>query len=765
MMPVPGQGYNGMSRFLFSDTNADGTTSLYSTDGTAAGTNEVNLPGFQSIGGEFGSTPDFTAFDNKLFFIANGDYGDAYRPLIYSTDGTATGSSGAVLSSSGGYEQPLELLVLNGKLLATGEPNGLSASSDGVTFTELEDSVGTDNLAVSNGVGFFGGTENAQGENPGGLWRTDGTAAGTVNITPPGVTLHPVNFTPVANGVTLFFNQLSSGYGQLWATSGTAASTHQVVNTPIPDTIIVGPGSASTGTRSVFSAIDAAGNISAWATDGTAAGTEEIRVNGPADAAVRTPYGFTSFGNKVVFDSGYGLVVTDGTKAGTVTISDLESVSFRIAGGKIFFIQPPGMNGSPLFVSDGTVAGTTQVSVSGLQSSESALDVDGNQVVFSGLDTSGKEALFTSDGTTAGSGEVNLPANVSISSSATIYAAGLPSAAPGIVTLPGGAQSYSAAAGVTVQAGSGDDTITASAGLVTVLGSSGQLVFFGGTGASSVSGSAGSATIFGGTGGGQFSGGAAGHNILVSQGAAGGNTTLTGAAAGDELFGSAAGNDVLVLGAGRELALGGGGNTTVEGGTGSSVIFTEGGPTTVFGGSAGADTVVGGTGALTVTAEKGDAIFGGTGALAVTGSTSGADSIIGGAGALSVVGHGGNMLVAGSTSTSNIYTGNGASLIFAESGAVGVTGGSGPMQVVLGSGSGTFIEGNGSALYDFVNGSGGGSYVITNFRPGTDTIDLYGYTPAQQAISIGPASTVLSLSDGSKIQLLGVTNPGHSIIG
>ena len=79
--------------------------------------------------------------------------------------------------------------------------------------------------------------------------------------------------------------------------------------------------------------------------------------------------------------------------------------------------------------------------------------------------------------------------------------------------------------------------------------------------------------------------------------------------------------------------------------------------------------------------------------------------------------------------------------------------------------SGTFIEGSGSALYDFVNGTGGGSYVITNFRPGTDASDLYGYTPGQQAISIGPASTVLSLSDGSKTQLLGVTDLGHSIIG
>lgn len=332
------------------------------------------------------------------------------------------------------------------------------------------------------------------------------------------------------------------------------------------------------------------------------------------------------------------------------------------------------------------------------------------------------------------------------------------------VTLGDGPQTYAAAAGAAVQAGSGNDTITATAGQVTVTGSSGGLTFVGGSSPSQVIGGAGSATISGGTGGGSYAGGAAGNNVLVSQGASGSNTTLTGGGYGDALFGSASGNDVIVAAHGRESILGGGGNTTIVGGaTASSVIFTGTGTTVLFGGIAGGDIVVGGTGDLTVTAQKGDAIFGNGGALTVSGSTSGADSIIGGAGPLTVSGRGGNMLVVAGTTNSNIQTGDGASLIFGGSGNTALTGGAGSMEVLLGTGNLVIQEGTGPTAYDVVKGSAGGTAVLNGFRPGSDKINLYGYQQAEAQVTKGSGFTLLSLSDGTKIQIVGVGDLGNSI--
>ena len=333
----------------------------------------------------------------------------------------------------------------------------------------------------------------------------------------------------------------------------------------------------------------------------------------------------------------------------------------------------------------------------------------------------------------------------------------------GVVTLPPGSQFYQAAAGTTVVTGGGSDTVSATAGQVTVLGTAGALTFVGGTGASSVTGGTGSATIFGGAGGGGYGGGAGGPNILVSQGAAGANTTLVGGASGDRIFGSAAGNDLLVAAVGRESILGGGGSTTIDGGASAAgVIFAGSGPTTVDGGAAGGDTIVGGSGAMDVVA-NGDAVFGTSGALNVTGSTSRSDSIVGGAGALNVTGRGGNMLVVAATSTSSIATGSGASLIVASAGATSVTGGAGSLEMLLGAGTATVTEGAGAAVFDVVKGAAGGTDVINGYKTGTDRIALFGYAPGDLQVTSSNGSSLISLTDGTRIQIVGVTDLGGSI--
>ncbi|TLU72445.1 family 16 glycosylhydrolase [Lichenicoccus roseus] len=333
----------------------------------------------------------------------------------------------------------------------------------------------------------------------------------------------------------------------------------------------------------------------------------------------------------------------------------------------------------------------------------------------------------------------------------------------GVVTLGGASQSYAAPAGATVQAGSGADTVEAAAGDVTVLGGAGNITFINGSGASDVTAGTGAATLFGGAGGGRYAGGSGGHNVLVAQGAGGSNTTLAGAVGGDVLFGSNTGNNVMVAGAGSETLVGGTGATTMLGGAGSTVMFTGNGSSSVVGGSAGGDTIIGAAGALQVTAQHGDAVFGGTGALSLTGSTDGADSVIGGSGALSVTGRGANMLVAASSTRSDIATGNGASLIFANAGATTVSGGGGSLQVLLGAGTATIDEGSGAATFQVVDGQAGGTDVLHGFRPGPDSVNLYGYNASQVSVSVANGSTLIALADGTRIQLVGVTDPGAGL--
>lgn len=765
-----------MGRFIFSNQNTDGTTSLYSTDGTASGTVDLEVSRFDFTL-DPGLGPVFVDLGGKAIFLGDNGVSPTAHAELFSTDGTVAGT----VAITAGPAVPQGLWTLGSQVLTSGPDQagapGLWVTSDATRFTEIKAGVGTSDVVVSKAQGYFAAVD--AGGNNAGLWRTDGTAAGTSAILPAGPSLDPQAIVGLGNGRAVFANQAADGTNSLWVTDGTAAGTRPVVNAALGADIGPSFAGALANGKAVFTANDASGMISVWATDGTAAGTTEILVNGPDNVAVRTPGGYVPWNNKLLFSSGYNLLVTDGTKAGTVVLSTTSAPNTYLGIGKtVFFTQidpdgVPGADGSApfaLYVSNGTAAGTHALRVPGLGSlGQSQLTQVDGKVVFSALDASGAEALYSTDGTVAGTHELALPAGITLDPNNPPSVAALPGATSsgGVVTLGGGTQVYNAASGTVVQAGSGQDTVVAASGHVTVTGGAGHLSFIGGTGPSSVSGGAGSTSLFSGSGGGHFTGGSAGHNILVSQGAAGANTTLTGAAAGDLLFGSAQGNDVLVAGAGRESIIAGAGHETITGGaTAGSVIFTGAGTDSVTGGAAGGDTVVGGSGRLFVTARNGDAVFGGAGGLTVQGSAAGsADSIVGGAGSMSVTGHGGNMLVVGGAGMSSVDTGNGASLIFGGSGRMNLTTGTGSTQVVLGAGGGTVTQGSGVSLYDVINASpAGGSTVIEGFRPATDRIDLFGYKQADVGISTGGGQTTIQLSDGKQIYLVGVSDLGKSLV-
>ena len=157
------------------------------------------------------------------------------------------------------------------------------------------------------------------------LWRTDGTAAGTVQVKdlePGSASSNPRSFTRL--GEYLYFHAYAGSW--LWRTDGTTAGT---VDVPRPGG---GQWFSTSGTLGSFASAVVLqdrmifrGNGELWQSDGTSNGTGLLFDINPAGAS--NPTQFTVMGNEVFFvaDDGTGreLWKTDGTAAGTVLVRDI----------------------------------------------------------------------------------------------------------------------------------------------------------------------------------------------------------------------------------------------------------------------------------------------------------------------------------------------------------------------------------------------------------------------------------------------------------
>jgi ELWxxDGT repeat protein len=269
--------FNG--EVLFVGCNAAGIDSIWVTDGTAAGTHE--LTGISGASAE----RDFTVFKDEVLFNA---VNAAYQPGLWVTNGTAAG---------------------------TQEVTGITGANAGGLFYN----VGNPDFTVFNGETLFVGTNAAGGW---GLWVTDGTAAGTHEVTgisgaftsgifsqPPerggGLESSDPDFT-VFNGEVLFCGFNSSEKYGLWVTNGTAAGTHEVtgISGAFTGEFGLSPSSFTVFNGEVlFVGRNTVGINSLWVTDGTAAGTHELTgIKGAySGSGGLSPDYFVAIGNKVLF--------------------------------------------------------------------------------------------------------------------------------------------------------------------------------------------------------------------------------------------------------------------------------------------------------------------------------------------------------------------------------------------------------------------------------------------------------------------------------
>jgi ELWxxDGT repeat protein len=216
----PEQLLNDNGVLLFSADDGEHGRELWRSDGTVAGTllvRDVNLTTSNYF------PPDhLTLIGDTVYFTEEDTW---HGTELWKTDGTYAGTT-LVADLTPGVDStsfPGTFAVLNGTLYftaLTGPPtaqtSGLWKSDGTAAGTVLVTSPGAENLIAGNGFLYF--TRDAE------LWRSDGTAAGTVRVT----TVDP-NPTALSNvGGSLFFttdNPSRTGDSELWRSDGTAGGT------------------------------------------------------------------------------------------------------------------------------------------------------------------------------------------------------------------------------------------------------------------------------------------------------------------------------------------------------------------------------------------------------------------------------------------------------------------------------------------------------------------------------------------------------------
>ncbi|WP_026734432.1 ELWxxDGT repeat protein [Fischerella sp. PCC 9605] len=298
------------NQLFFTATDSSNIKKLWVYDGTTVNLVDIN-PGFATTG-----TPTFTtAFNNRLFFTAQNN------SQLWSTDATIA-STQVISAGEATNSTPRSLTVVGNTLYFTAN-NGTSGQEiwqyqSGSTANLLKDitpgnnSYAPDRLtAVGNTLYFVTDSDNDFNLE---LWKSDGTAAGTVGIgtdgQAPNLGFGPIYLTAVGN--TLYF----------------------VANDPVQ-------------------------GLELWKTDGTDVGTVVVKdiSSGNADSL---PTGLVNFKGTLTFAASDGtsreVWFSDGTEPNTRKVSNLypgENANpdwLTVVGTKLFFTATDGANGTELYV-------------------------------------------------------------------------------------------------------------------------------------------------------------------------------------------------------------------------------------------------------------------------------------------------------------------------------------------------------------------------------------------------------------------------------
>jgi hypothetical protein len=387
---------------LFDGTDANGYPNLWVTNGTTGGTTELSVMGayFNGVHPDLGPI-DLTAFGSEVLFDGTDANGNGN---LWGTNGTGAGTSElsvAGVGSAGGhpYLAPKYFTVFAGEAL-------------------------------------FEGTDANNNTN---LWETNGTGSGTSELSVVGAyfngghpDLSPTDLTTFSSGV-LFDGADANGIANLWVTNGTGSGTSEL---SVAGTASLGghPELAPTdltafGNGALFDGFDANLDFNLWITNGTGAGTSELAVFGAYSNGAHpdlSPAGLTVLGSEVLF-SGQdtydyrNLFVTNGTGGSELAVlagaylpgghPDLDPLDLTVFGSEVLFNGIDTSGDRNLWMTNGTAAGTSELSVVGAYVNGLAptnFAVFGNEVLFNGRDASNLEGLWVTNGTSSGTREISV---------------------------------------------------------------------------------------------------------------------------------------------------------------------------------------------------------------------------------------------------------------------------------------------------------------------------------------------------------------------
>lgn len=443
---------------IFTGSTATTGSEVYKTDGTPAGTVLVK----DIFAGATSSSPSEGAILNGFCYFTATTAAEGRE--LWRTDGTTggttlvkdivagAGSSNAKdkynLFSNGSY------LLFAAKTATLGVELWISDGTSGGT-TMLKDinsgNSGADSsnpadFYVFNNLVLFIATDAPTGEE---VWKTDGTPGGTTilkDINPgsgsstsvelfPGFSFPIFLFFHTFNNHVFFGATDGTSTGEVWSTDGTTANTTLlkdiIPGTGIPFILLVDavnyPGIF------IFPISDGTSRSELWQSDGTPGGTVLFKSFTPITAG--PPLIFVPFaadlntqtftqpffqGNKFFFTGGTStegneLWISDGTLAGTSMVKDIyagtgdginisNGISYLYTTGALFFKGTTAAQGDELWKSDGTSAGTAIVQDiypgTGNAAPELTLVTNFNKIIFSATDGSSSQTdLFVVDGT------------------------------------------------------------------------------------------------------------------------------------------------------------------------------------------------------------------------------------------------------------------------------------------------------------------------------------------------------------------------------
>ena len=297
---------------------------LWKSQGTAASTqmvidlNEGSGSGFSSSFGRH------VYFNDVLYFSGSSDNGTE----LYRSDGTAEGTT---------LVKDINPNVTGSGLPFSGSPSRMTPAEDIIYF-------------VAN-----------DGEHGNELWRTDGTAAGTVLVKDISEGINSTNFyqmKTVDDNILAFVADDGVNGRELWISQGTAANTYMVAD------ITEGEGNSDIeilevmGSFLYFTVKDGP-RRKLWKTNGTAGNAQLAESFDTFGSNVR---GYTTYQDTLYFVEGSSLWKAKGGTEEKVTENiSVQGNEFAIVNNQLFFVATQGSGGNGLWKTDGTTEGTSLV--------------------------------------------------------------------------------------------------------------------------------------------------------------------------------------------------------------------------------------------------------------------------------------------------------------------------------------------------------------------------------------------------------------------